>query len=67
MLLYYIKLRVTLTQAHPELTSFTLTYPKSAWFYVGYLTIIPGVRMGYESIANEAEGRMGYRLRGHEE
>ena len=25
-----------------------------------YLTIIPGVRMGYESIAHEAEGRMGY-------
>ena len=26
----------------------------------GYLTIIPRVRMGYESIAHEAEGRMGY-------
>ena len=25
-----------------------------------YLTIIPQVRMGYESIAHEAEGRMGY-------
>ena len=25
-----------------------------------YLTIIPRVRMGYESIAHEAEGRMGY-------
>jgi len=31
-----------------------------------YLTIIPLARMGYESIAHEAEGRMGYRLRGHE-
>ena len=27
---------------------------------VGYLTIIPRARMGYESIAHEAEGRMGY-------
>ena len=25
-----------------------------------YLTIIPRVRMGYESIAHAAEGRMGY-------
>ena len=25
-----------------------------------YLTIIPQARMGYESIAHEAEGRMGY-------
>ena len=25
-----------------------------------YLTIIPRVRRGYESIAHEAEGRMGY-------
>ena len=30
-----------------------------------YLTIIPRVRMGSESIAYEAEGRMGYWLRGH--
>ena len=27
---------------------------------VGYLTIIPRARMGSESIAHEAEGRMGY-------
>ena len=26
----------------------------------GYLTIIPRARMGYESIAHEAEGQMGY-------
>ena len=26
----------------------------------GFLTIIPRARMGYESIAHEAEGRMGY-------
>ena len=26
----------------------------------GYLTIIPRARMGSESIAHEAEGRMGY-------
>ena len=26
----------------------------------GYLTIIPRARMGYESIAHEAEGRVGY-------
>ena len=31
-----------------------------------YLTIIPWARMGSESIAHEAEGRMGYCLRGHE-
>ena len=30
-----------------------------------YLTIIPRARMGSESIAHEAEGRMGYWLRGH--
>ena len=34
--------------------------------FQNYLTIIPRARMGSESIANEAEGRMGYRLRGHE-
>ena len=27
--------------------------------------IIPRVRMGSESIAHEAEGRMSYQLRGH--
>ena len=31
-----------------------------------YLTIIPRARMGYESIAHEAEGRMGYWLVAHE-
>ena len=31
-----------------------------------YLTIIPRTRMGSESIAHEAEGRMCYWLRGHE-
>ena len=31
-----------------------------------YLTIIPRARMGSESIAHEAEGRMGYWLRGYE-
>ena len=31
-----------------------------------FLTIIPRVRMGYESIAHEAEGRMGYSLRAYE-
>ena len=25
-----------------------------------YLTIIPRARMGYESVANEADGRMGH-------
>ena len=32
----------------------------------GYLTIIPRAWMGSESIAHDAEGRMGYWLRGHE-
>ena len=31
-----------------------------------YLTIIPLALMGSVSIAHEAEGRMGYWLRGHE-
>ena len=31
-----------------------------------YLTIIPRARMGSESIAHEAEGRMDYSLRAHE-
>ena len=31
-----------------------------------YSTIIPRARMGSESIAHEARGRMGYWLRGHE-
>ena len=33
---------------------------------VHLLTIIPRAQMGYESIAHEAEGRMGYWLRAHE-
>ena len=35
-------------------------------YYNKYLTIIPRARMGYESIAHEAEGRMGYWFRAHE-
>ena len=31
-----------------------------------YLTIIPRARMGFESIAQETEGQMGYWFRGHE-
>ena len=31
-----------------------------------YLTTIPRARMGSQSIAHEAEGRIGYWLRGHE-
>ena len=31
-----------------------------------YLTIVPRARMGSESIAHEAEGWIGYWLRGHE-
>ena len=31
-----------------------------------YLTVIPRVQMGSESIAHEAKGRIGYWLRGHE-
>ena len=33
---------------------------------VDYLTIIPRARMGYESIAHDAEGRMSYWLTGYE-
>ena len=50
-----------------------IVWTKGYLYYVGkisialqYLTIIPRVRMGYESIAHEAEGRMGYWFRGHE-
>ena len=32
---------------------------------LAYLTIIPQARMGSESIAHEAEGQMGFWLRGH--
>ena len=32
---------------------------------VEYFTIIPRAQTGSESIAHEAEGRMGYWLRGH--
>ena len=35
-------------------------------FSIFYLTIIPRARMGSESIAHEAEGQMGYWLRGYE-
>ena len=35
------------------------------YIFDSYLTIIPRARMGSESIAHEAEGRMGYWLRGH--
>ena len=40
----------------------------TAWHLLkmGYLTIIPWAQMGAESIAHEAEGRMGYWLRDHE-
>ena len=31
-----------------------------------YLSIIPRARMGYESVAHEADSRMGYWLRGYE-
>ena len=34
--------------------------------YAVDLTIIPRARMGSESMAHEAEGRMGYWLRGYE-
>ena len=34
--------------------------------YALYLTIIPRVWIGFEAIAREAEGLMGYWLRGHE-
>ena len=35
-------------------------------FAVLYLTIIPRAHIGYESIAHEAKGQMGYWLRGYE-
>ena len=42
--------------------SFRLLHPH----FRKYLTIIPRARMDYESIAHEAEGLMGYWLRGYE-
>ena len=47
----------------------TVVYLKCAFqdaIYIDYLTIIPQARMGSESIAHEAEGRMGSGLGGHE-
>ena len=49
----------------------TEAFTRNIWHMVmtsehAYLTIIPRVRMGSESIAHEAEGRTGYWLRGHE-
>ena len=32
----------------------------SGFLLVKYLTVIPGARMGSESIAHEVEGQMGY-------
>ena len=42
-----------------------LVYSYERW-EISYLTIIPWVQMGSESIAHEVEGQMGYWLRGHE-
>ena len=42
-----------------------VNYPPGQW-KEKYLTIIPQGRMGSESIAHKAKGRMGYWLRGHE-
>ena len=39
-------------------------FNKFNYFY--FLKIIPRALVGSESIAHEAEGRMGYWLRGHE-
>ena len=39
---------------------------KHVLFYQLLNKIIPWAQMGYESIAHEAKGRMGYWLRGHE-
>ena len=44
----------------------TLDLSRTPITYDEYLTIIPRARMGSESIAQEAEGRMDYWLRGHE-
>ena len=47
-----------------------LTYRNDNWYEVmglwRYLAIIPQVRMGYESIAHEAQGQIGYWLVGYE-
>ena len=48
-----------------DIVTFLSHEPQALWVY-GYLTIIPRARMGSESIAHEAEGRMDYWLRGHE-
>ena len=39
--------------------------PRLVWSYNKLLTIIPRARTGSESIVHEAEGRMGYWIRGH--
>ena len=49
--------------------SWLVTKPNYISFYLFnniIIIIIPQARMGSESIAHEAEGQMGYGLRGHE-
>ena len=58
-----VNLVVHVSQVH-ELTKRYKRRKENVWCV--YLTIIPPARMGSESIAHEAEGRMGYWLRGHE-
>ena len=39
---------------------YRVDHKKIKFISISNLTIIPRARMGYESIAHEAEGRMGY-------
>ena len=43
----------------------TMLFHNKEQYNQRYLTIIPRARMGSEAIAHEAEGLMGYWLRGH--
>ena len=50
-----------MAQAMMEVQWIAVSFPEVTWFIPPLsLTIIPRARMGYESIAHKAEGRMGY-------
>ena len=67
--IYLTTLSSKSTSVHSKIGTFiksTITIIMSSIYIKNYLTIIPQARMGSESIAHEAKGRMGYWLRGHE-
>ena len=59
--LYFFAFVVVVVVCKSDATSMDIGKHLSNWSTLaGYLTVIPQARMGSESIAHEAEGRMGY-------